>query len=56
MGLVFVAAATADGEEVRQLRLGYGNRDDREIIRYAASSHALNLLIRTLRPGPPSLE
>ncbi len=49
VGLVFVAVSGPDGEDVRELRLSRGRGDDRENIRYASSSHALNMVIRAVK-------
>ena len=41
VGLVYVAAAYDDACEVKRLTLGSGRTDDRELIRFISSSHAL---------------
>lgn len=46
VGRVYVAVAYAGGEEVRELNLARGRADDREQIRYAASSHAFDMVLR----------
>lgn len=49
VGLVYVAAVSDAGEEIRELRLARGRADDRENIRYMASSHALDMAMRMAR-------
>lgn len=43
VGLVYVGVCYADMCEVKELNLGSGKTDDRELIRYISSSHALIL-------------
>ena len=49
VGLVYVAAVSAAGEEVLELHLSREREDDRENIRLMASSYALSLVIRMAR-------
>ncbi len=49
VGLVYVAAVGDGFEEVRELHLARGRADDREHIRFMASSHAFDLALRALR-------
>lgn len=46
VGLVYVAAITKNTQDIRKLKLARGRADDRENIRLAASSHALDMAIR----------
>lgn len=50
VGLVYVGISSDDREEAVELRLGRGYGGERELIRYLASSHAINLAIKTIRP------
>jgi hypothetical protein len=43
---VYVAAITKNTHDIRKLKLARGRADDRENIRLAASSHALDMAIR----------
>jgi nicotinamide-nucleotide amidase len=47
VGLVYVAAVSAAGEQVRRLNLARGRADDRETIRSLAAAHAMFLAINT---------
>ena len=49
VGRVYVAVACEGGEEVRELNLARGRADDREQIRYTASSHAFDLALRVAK-------
>lgn len=49
VGLVYVCASCDGFEEVLELHLSRGRRNERESIRYLASSNALALAIRALR-------
>ena len=50
VGLVYVGLATREGHvEVRELRLARGRSDDRDNIRFSASSNALDMVIRALK-------
>ena len=49
VGLVYVAVSSALGEEVLKLNLARGRADDRETIRYASSSHAMSLVLKTAK-------
>ena len=49
VGLVYVACVSQKGEEVRELMLARGRRDDRESIRLSASSNAFDMAIRMAR-------
>ena len=46
VGRVYVAVVSEYGEEVRELNLARGRADDRENIRYTASSHAFDMALR----------
>ena len=48
VGLVYVCASCDGFEEVLELHLSRGRRNERENIRYLASSNALALAIRAL--------
>ncbi len=49
VGLVYVGVASDWYSEVLELKLSKGQPDEREIIRYIASSHALNLALRAAK-------
>jgi nicotinamide-nucleotide amidase len=49
VGLVFVAAVSESGEEVRELNLARRRADDREMIRFSSSSNVLDMAIRASR-------
>jgi nicotinamide-nucleotide amidase len=49
VGLVYVAVSGPIEEQCRELKLARGRGDDRELIRYAASSYALDMVIRAAR-------
>ncbi len=46
VGLVYVAVVSDTAEDVRELHLSRDREDDREIIRYSASSNALDMVIK----------
>ena len=47
VGLVYIAASTSQGTEVKELRLSRGYGGEREHIRWLASSQALHLALKT---------
>lgn len=49
VGCVFVGVSTRAGEQVIPLSLGRGGRDDRDLIRYTAASHAIHQIILAAR-------
>lgn len=49
VGRVYVAVAGKGGEEARELDLARGRADDRENIRYMASSHAFEMVLRAVK-------
>ena len=52
MGLVYVAVDSELYGEVLELKLARGYHNDRELIRYVAASHALNLVIKAAKQLP----
>lgn len=49
VGLVYVGISTENNTYAKELRLGKGFDNERDLIRYTASSHALNLAINELK-------
>lgn len=52
VGLVYVAVDSELYGEVLELKLARGYHNDRELIRYVAASHALNLVIKAAKQLP----
>lgn len=52
VGLVYVGVSSAWHEEVLELHLARGYGEERDLIRYLASSHALHLLLKTALAKP----
>jgi len=49
IGLVYVCAASDTAQKVVELKLARGYENERELIRYLASSNALHLVLKLLQ-------
>lgn len=56
VGLVYVAVDSTWDSQVLELHLSRGRKEEREDIRYLASSHALNLVLQSLKRAPHPAE
>lgn len=48
VGLVYIGICTERHSEVIELNLNHGEKNQRDLIRYLAASHALHLILRTV--------